>query len=742
MLSVTYLQGDRIVLPYMWPMALLALLVATSLSSLRMVAAPGLDFYLGPLFYLLAYRWFGLKAGVIAAVFTMAPTIWWYGHPVSLALAVGNVLAVHRFSGNARSLSSVTFFYQAVFGSIIGYGLIYGRYDLPIDVTMVVTLRKILCETLLAAMADLFALALLIDATGGSVRRSRSVGLQQSMEALVAIAVAGAAALFMVGELNHINDRIDLHEEDVQSAVNMLPNRAELVPGRVYSLKMHGIEEDLPYSATPPNLLKQTAATLGCKRLDNGSNDAGDRGSISYWLDMCYVVSLGDKRLAVVSPRLHVIDLYGELLRGVVPLMAYLALAQIGLLLFGYKVRQSSKVLDDALKGFGRGYVTKRLTAPFREADDLLATFIAVNNEFVTVERQRVHLTRTVEELRSAIDLKLLSDIRFDSQHRQLRYTRIDAALGRRNASLDVHTADAGQFDDLVDQCEIMVEFRRGRGPEDQWYLLIAREYDQQSASWRYGCLVRLRTAKAFQTQMRHSARLMELGGMASALSHELRQPLFTISLAAENGLLMLDREHGVGANVGAKFERIIEQVERASAIVQRTSAYSRIERDECAPIDLGEAVRNAVRFMRPLLAERSINLHVSVPPGLPTMALPRIGIEQIVVNALQNAADSIDSRRDCHGADPVGRIRVTVARADDAMTLSIRDNGTGLDPLVAGNAFNAFCTTKPEGKGTGLGLFVCRQIMDEVGGSITLDNNTDESGATLTLRFPIAAKD
>jgi two-component system C4-dicarboxylate transport sensor histidine kinase DctB len=742
MLSVTYPQGYRVILPYFWPLAVVALAVATALSSLRLVLAPGFEFYLGPLFYLLAYRWFGFRLGIAAAICTMLPSVWWWGHPLGIVLAMGNVWAVHRFAGDERSLSSVTFFYQTIFATLVGLALAKLHYNIPVDLTLVRLLRRILCETLLAALADIIVLAVLIDPSKGTVRRARMVGLQPSLEAVVSIAVAGAATLFMLGELNHVNERLDLHQQDVASAVAALPTRERLQEGTVYGLKMHGVDPRLPLAIASLGRLRETAASLGCSRLDTGSGRAKDEGTFGYWLNMCYVVPHVKGQLAIVSSRRHVIDLYGDVLRGVMPLTAYLALAQIGLLMFGRQVGRSTKVLNQALRGFGRGYVTIRPTAPFREADELLESFIAANNEFVAFERQRVHLMHAVEELRSAVDLKLLSDIRFDAPSRELRYTRIDPALGRRNASLAVHAADAGHFDDLADQKELMVEFRRGQGPEDQWYLLLAREYDTESESWRFGCLIRLRTAKAFQTQMRHSARLMELGGMASALSHELRQPLFTISLAAENGTLMLDQNPPDTIRLKQKFQRIVEQVERANAIVQRTSAYARIERDERTPTDLGHSARNAVRFMRPLLAERTINLQVSIPPSIPMLTLPRIGVEQILVNALQNAADSIDARRDAQGPGTIGRIGVTVALAKDAVSLHIRDNGAGLDPQVAGHAFNAFCTTKPEGKGTGLGLFVCRQIMDEVGGSIALTDNAEDSGATLTLRFPITAED
>ncbi|WP_156456037.1 hypothetical protein, partial [Sphingomonas sp. CCH9-E2] len=73
---------------------LVALAGAVWLSSSRFVVAPGFEFYLGPLFYLVAYRWFGVRWGLVTAALTMAPSVLWWGHGYSVMLAVGHVLAV------------------------------------------------------------------------------------------------------------------------------------------------------------------------------------------------------------------------------------------------------------------------------------------------------------------------------------------------------------------------------------------------------------------------------------------------------------------------------------------------------------------------------------------------------------------------------------------------------------------------------------------------------------------------
>ena len=739
MLSVSYPQGFRVVMPYLWPLAVVMLALATAGSTLRLVAAPGFEFYLGPLFYLLAYRWFGLRVGIVTAIATTLPTFLWSDEPFAIPLAVGQVLVVHRFTKDNRGFSTVTFLYEVALALPAALYLALSSHPVPAEIAAIIVLRRILCETMLAATADIVALAVLIDPARGMVRRARNLSLEQTVEALVSIAVAGAATLFLLGELNHVNKRLELHQEDVASAIKALPNLSELRPEQTYMLNMHGVDAPMAFIEADSRMIDRVGRTLGCHRFDAGQANPGDRASLSYWLDMCYVVAIATDRVVVVSPKGHVIGLYGEILRGILPLMVYLACAQMGLLVFGLAVRRSTQVMSQALQGFGRSYVTTRATAPFREADQLLGSFIAANNEFVAFERQKMHLMRTVEELRSAIDLKLLSDIRFDTERGELRFAKVDPAAGRRSSSLAVHAGDIPHFATLVGHNEVMVEFRRGCDSADGWYLLLARDYDKESGSWRYGCLIRLRTAKAFQTQMRHGARLMELGGMASALSHELRQPLFTISLAAENGLLMTENGNPDPARITAKFGRIVEQVERANAIIKRTSAYTRAERDERLPMALDQAVHNAVRFMMPVLAERDIDIQIEIPQGLPVMELPRVGVEQIIVNALQNAADSIDVRREIDEMMLAGAIGVQVQFASGAIELTVRDNGAGLDPAIRSQAFNAFCTTKPEGKGTGVGLFVCRQIMDEVGGSIAIADNVDAPGATLTLRFPAA---
>jgi len=719
-----------------------ALVVALAVSSVRLVAAPGFEFYLGPFFYLLAWRWLGLKPALLVAVVTMAPTIFWWNHPVSILLAVGHVLAVDRFSRGRHSFSTITLLYQGIVGGGVGFLFLSLNYASPMAMSVIVIMRKVLSELIVAGLADVTVVFLRYDRTTGRLRRNTHLSLQFSIDALVSVAVASAATLFLIGQVNGVSENIATVNDRVSRAIETWPQRDTAQRGRVYSLALSDDTRPARILVAEPGRWKAAGTAFGCKSFETEPvTVANDRNTFSYWLGLCLVEALPRGNVAIVPIRPIIQMLFVRIGQGVLPLALFLLAAQLTLILFRRAIQHA---LDDWRLAIDR-FSQRRMIEPghtaFAETAEMTAMLARANNDYVVAERERMRLARAVTELRGTMDLKLFSDVQFDPDACALRFVKLDPLFGQREMKIAVSPADRGAFSSVTGQSDIMVEFRLADGSSDKWYLLLAHEYDVGFGGWRYGCVIRLRTAKAFQTKMRHSARLMELGGMASALSHELRQPLFTIALAAENGSMLLDAVGDAGAPVRRKFERIIEQVERATSIVQRTSTYARIERDEREPTDLLETVQNAARFMRAVLQEREIHMSIDAPDLLPTLMLPRVGVEQIVVNALQNAADSIEAARlervDLGVQD---RVVIRVTAAPDAITVAIEDSGAGIPAELADTAFQAFSTTKPVGKGTGLGLFVCRQIIDEVGGIITLVNNTGRPGATLRMQFPVPA--
>ncbi|WP_404476311.1 sensor histidine kinase [Novosphingobium sp. BL-52-GroH] len=230
-------------------------------------------------------------------------------------------------------------------------------------------------------------------------------------------------------------------------------------------------------------------------------------------------------------------------------------------------------------------------------------------------------------------------------------------------------------------------------------------------------------------------SRLADLGEQSSALAHELRQPLFSISVANENLRMMLGRSDMTRAQLDKAIGRIAEQVERAQTIIDRTLAYASGNGPGAVIADIGLAASNAVEFLRPLFETADIEIddrgaHVHAHIGL-----CQVETEQVFVNILRNAAESIESRREA-GWRGAGRVAIRITMQGTGIHVVVTDNGAGLSGDTARAVFQPFFTTKPR-IGTGLGLHICRQVLGKVGGVVRLLPGESE-GAQVEIQLPL----
>ena len=128
---------------------------------------------------------------------------------------------------------------------------------------------------------------------------------------------------------------------------------------------------------------------------------------------------------------------------------------------------------------------------------------------------------------------------------------------------------------------------------------------------------------------------------------------------------------------------------------------------------DVASAVTDTAALIAPQKAMRDVELDLSIPAGLPSVALGDEQLMQLVLNLVLNAVDALDGG---------GRVRVTAEPSAGGVQLVVQDNGPGVAGSVRDRLFEPFVTTKEVGKGTGLGLAVCRGLVEAVGGSISLD--------------------
>ena len=235
--------------------------------------------------------------------------------------------------------------------------------------------------------------------------------------------------------------------------------------------------------------------------------------------------------------------------------------------------------------------------------------------------------------------------------------------------------------------------------------------------------------SRASQERLQASARLATVGEMASLMSHELNQPLAAISSYATGSLNLLGVEGG-GASHGATMDdvrvalsRIAEQAGRAGKVINSVHDLVRrraTTRQAVAPHALFDAILPLVQLQARKLR---VTVHVDAPGDLPDVWCEPTMIEQALINLARNAmqamADVPDERRLALAAR---RVAAQPGHARDTVQFSVADTGTGISAETAQGLFTPFFTTKAEGMG--LGLSLCRTVVEQHGGAIAYRSN------------------
>jgi PAS domain S-box-containing protein len=246
------------------------------------------------------------------------------------------------------------------------------------------------------------------------------------------------------------------------------------------------------------------------------------------------------------------------------------------------------------------------------------------------------------------------------------------------------------------------------------------------------------------ETERRHaeqalhdSERFATVGEMAGTMAHELSQPLQVINLACAAAAEELDdaSDRSVAADADylkLKLDRIAQQVDAASRIVGDLRAFVRGEADrQPAPFEPGPAIERAVNLTAYGMRQQGIAASARLAEPLPAVTGDVGRLEQVLVNLLNNARDAGGRTVEvvAHSAERDGRPFLRIA---------VQDNGHGIAPELLPQLFVSFVTTKPRGTGTGLGLRICRRIIEEMGGSISAANRA-EGGACFEILLPAA---
>lgn len=346
----------------------------------------------------------------------------------------------------------------------------------------------------------------------------------------------------------------------------------------------------------------------------------------------------------------------------------------------------------------------------------------------------------TIHALHSAGAVIAGRDVRWDAARERLSMT-VEAAGGAPHiAEWAIRGVDAQTFNDSCADDTVANCFWAETPAGPRWCGFLASG-NVGLGQWRQGSVVEMRRAEGRRDSSRDD-RLAQLGAMASTLSHELKQPLATIAFAAENGKLRLVGQTDTRSEKALeKFDKILEQVERARNITGKMLAHAKAEVDANAEFDLEAAIRAAQSQAAGLLIGADIQYgETAIPEHATILGFSRLSFELIMLNGIRNAVQAIAEARARHLVTR-GRIDIAVKRiGSGGLALSIIDDGAGISPEIADKLFSAFATSKQGEDGNGIGLHMCRQLLEKVGGTLDLVPNPDARGARLVMTFPESA--
>jgi signal transduction histidine kinase len=238
------------------------------------------------------------------------------------------------------------------------------------------------------------------------------------------------------------------------------------------------------------------------------------------------------------------------------------------------------------------------------------------------------------------------------------------------------------------------------------------------------------RTARLTQAlSMARTQQFAELGRLAGALAHEIRNPLNAIRLNLHAlARYMRDQDSMSEGDVSQMMQESNIEIERLESLIRSILGYTRPDEARAEDVDLRQELQATVNFLRQLLDRSGIGIRVETPDTPVIICIDRDRLRQMMLNLLNNAQDAVGKG---------GEISVALSRRDGWADITVADTGPGIPPEDSERVFEPFYTTKD--KGCGLGLALVKRYAQEGGGTVTCDAD-GEPGGRFRIRLPEAS--
>jgi signal transduction histidine kinase len=235
---------------------------------------------------------------------------------------------------------------------------------------------------------------------------------------------------------------------------------------------------------------------------------------------------------------------------------------------------------------------------------------------------------------------------------------------------------------------------------------------------------------RAMSQQLWQAAKLATMGELAASIAHELNNPLAIITLRIEALLARTPPADPAQHSLTV----VAQEVERMASLVANLLQFSRRSRPQVSSLDIREELENTLALIQSHLRNHRITVTREFAPEVPLIHADRQQVRQVFLNLLTNASDAMP-----RGGTLTLRVRAgTTAAGAPVVVCECADTGVGIAPEHLARVGEAFFTTKGEGKGTGLGVAICRRIVQEHGGTLEIVSTLGQ-GTTIHITLPVA---
>jgi signal transduction histidine kinase len=234
--------------------------------------------------------------------------------------------------------------------------------------------------------------------------------------------------------------------------------------------------------------------------------------------------------------------------------------------------------------------------------------------------------------------------------------------------------------------------------------------------------------------QLERNSKLMNMEAIVASIAHEVRQPLGAITMNGHAALRFLGRATPDLEEARSALNRIVGDSHRASEVFESIRALFRSDNLETQPTDVNEVALEALHALRGELKDHGVTTRIELTSELPLVMGHKGQLQEVMLNLVHNAIDAMDATSN---RTRVLRVKTT-RHGSDAIAVTVEDSGPGIDPEKMDGIFDAFVTTKSQGMG--LGLAICRMIIERHAGRLSVSPNT-KTGAVFQFILPIQAE-